>query len=86
MESRSIQTLIVDDEPVARRLLREGLEHIPEIAILGEASNGREALQKIGKLKPDLVFLDLQMPVLGGFEVVRALSGPNIPAIIIVRV
>lgn len=84
MDSRSIQTLIVDDEPVARRLLREELERIPEIAILGEASNGREALQKIGRLKPDLVFLDLQMPVLSGFEVVRGLSGPSIPAIIIV--
>src|ERR1700741_4864171 len=84
MDPRPIQTLIVDDEPVARRLLREGLERIPEIAILGEASNGREALQKIGKLKPDLVFLDLQMPVLSGFEVVRGLSGSSLPAVVIV--
>lgn len=81
---RRIQTLIVDDEPIARRLLREELEPIPEISILGEASNGREALQKIEKLKPDLVFLDLQMPVLSGFEVVQGLSGPSLPVIIIV--
>ena len=84
MDPRPIQTLIVDDEPIARRLLRDELERIPEIVILGEASNGREALQKIGKLKPDLVFLDLQMPVLSGFEVVRNLSGPSLPAVIIV--
>jgi two-component system LytT family response regulator len=81
---RRIQTLIVDDEPIARQLLREELERIPEVSILGEASNGREALQKIGKLKPDLVFLDLQMPVLSGFEVVEGLSGPSLPVIIIV--
>jgi two-component system LytT family response regulator len=84
MDPRAIQTLIVDDEPVARRLLHEELERIPEIVILGEASNGREALQKIGKLKPDLVFLDLQMPVMSGFEVVRGLSGPSLPAVVIV--
>src|ERR1700752_2463497 len=84
MDPHAIQTLIVDDEPVARRLLREELERIPEIVILGEASNGREALQKIGKLKPDLVFLDLQMPVMSGFEVVRGLSGPSLPAVVIV--
>jgi two-component system LytT family response regulator len=79
-----IQTLIVDDEPVARRLLREELELLPEIAIVGEAGNGREALQKIEKLKPDLVFLDLQMPVMSGFEVVRSLGGTALPVIVIV--
>jgi two-component system, LytTR family, response regulator len=84
MDHPGIKTLIVDDEPVARRLLREELELIPEIVILGEASNGREALQKIGKLKPDLVFLDLQMPVMSGFEVVRGLSGSPLPAIVVV--
>jgi DNA-binding LytR/AlgR family response regulator len=60
------------------------LERFPEIAILGEASNGREALQKIGKLKPDLVFLDLQMPVMSGFEVVRGLTGSSLPIVVIV--
>lgn len=84
MDSRPIKTLIVDDEPVARRLLREELERMPDIAILGEAANGREALQKIGKLKPDLVFLDLQMPVMSGFEVVRGLTGNCVPIIVIV--
>jgi len=70
VSSHPIKTLIVDDEPVARRLLREGLESLSEIAIVGEAANGKEALQKIGKLKPDLVLLDLQLPVMSGFEVV----------------
>ena len=84
MDPRPIKTLIVDDEPVARNLLREELERLPEIAILGEAANGREALQKIGKLKPDLVFLDLQMPVMSGFEVVRGLTGSPLPIIVIV--
>jgi DNA-binding LytR/AlgR family response regulator len=84
MDPRPIKTLIVDDEPVARNLLREELERLPEIAILGEAANGREALQKIGKLKPDLVFLDLQMPVMSGFEVVRGLTGSCLPIVVIV--
>jgi len=84
MDPRPIRTLIVDDEPVARNLLREELERLPEIAILGEAANGREALQKIGKLKPDLVFLDLQMPVMSGFEVVRGLTGSSLPIVVIV--
>jgi DNA-binding LytR/AlgR family response regulator len=84
MDAGLIKTLIVDDEPVARSLLREELELLPEIAIVGEAANGREALQKIGKLKPDLVFLDLQMPVMSGFEVVHGLGGSSLPVIVIV--
>jgi two-component system, LytTR family, response regulator len=84
MEPRTINTLIVDDEPIARKLLREELELVPEIAIVGEAEDGRDALQKIGKLKPDLVFLDLQMPVMSGLEVVRSLTQPPLPIIVIV--
>jgi len=84
MESRTIDTLIVDDEPIARNVLREELEHWPEITIVGEAENGRDALQKIGRLKPDLVFLDLQMPVMSGLEVVRNLTQTPLPVIVIV--
>jgi CheY-like chemotaxis protein len=51
MDQRRITTLIVDDEPLARRVLREGLELIPEIEITGEAANGRDALQQIAILK-----------------------------------
>lgn len=79
-----MKTLIVDDEPIARRVLREELELLPEVAIVGEASDGREALNQIAKLEPDLVFLDLQMPVMGGFEVVRSLEGQSLPVVVIV--
>ena len=84
MDHRRITTLIVDDEPIALRVLREGLELIPKIEITGEAANGRDALQQITTLKPELVFLDLQMPVMSGFEVVRSLREPPLPVIVIV--
>jgi two-component system, LytTR family, response regulator len=84
MDHRVMKTLIVDDEPIARRILREELEAISEVAIVGEAENGKQALQQIAALKPDLVFLDLQMPIMGGFEVVQRLSGGYLPIIVIV--
>src|SRR5579871_4077391 len=79
-----IRTLIVDDEPIARRVLREELATVADVKIIGEADNGKDALQKIGKLHPDLVFLDLQMPVMSGIEVVRGLGGTHLPVIVIV--
>ncbi len=79
-----MKTLIVDDEPIARRVLREELESFPEVAIVGEAENGKQALQKISELQPDLVFLDLQMPLMGGFEVIQSLAGDRLPVIVIV--
>ena len=81
---RLIKTVIADDEQIARRVLREELELLPEVAIVGEAEDGRQVLQQIVDLRPDLVFLDLQMPGMGGFEVVRHLSGPRLPVIVIV--
>ena len=74
-----MKALIVDDEPIARRVLREELELFPEVLVVGEAGDGKEALQKITKLQPDVVFLDLQMPVMSGFEVVRNLRNPRFP-------
>ncbi|HWC96423.1 MAG TPA: LytTR family DNA-binding domain-containing protein [Candidatus Sulfopaludibacter sp.] len=79
-----MKTLIVDDEPAARRVLREELELMPEIELLGEAEDGKQALRKIEQLKPDLVFLDLQMPAMSGFEVVRSLHGHNLPVVVFV--
>lgn len=79
-----MKTLIVDDEPIARRVLREGLELLPDVEVVGEADNGRSALEQIEKLRPELVFLDLQMPVMSGFEVVRNLAGKTMPIIVIV--
>ncbi|HTX34106.1 MAG TPA: LytTR family DNA-binding domain-containing protein [Bryobacteraceae bacterium] len=69
-----MRTLIVDDEPIARQVLREDLERFADVEIAGEAANGQEALLKIAELQPDLVFLDLQMPVMSGFEVIQNLS------------
>jgi two-component system LytT family response regulator len=82
--SRAIKTLIVDDEPIARKVLREELELLPHVALVGEAENGKEALRMIVELEPDLVFLDLQMPVMQGFEVVRNIRGSRLPVIVIV--
>jgi DNA-binding LytR/AlgR family response regulator len=79
-----MRTLIVDDEPIARRVLCEELQQFPDIVISGEAENGREALEQIRELSPDLVFLDLEMPVMGGFEVVRNLGGERLPVVVIV--
>ena len=78
-----MKALIVDDEPIARRILQEELQAFPEIAVAGEAEDGGQALQQIAKLKPDLVFLDLQMPVMDGFEVVRQLGGGLLPLVVI---
>ncbi len=80
----SLQVLIVDDEPVARKVLREELELFSDVEVLGEAANGREAVEQIHTLRPNLVFLDLQMPAMGGFDVIANLHGGPMPAIIIV--
>jgi CheY-like chemotaxis protein len=84
MNRRVMRTLIVDDEPVARQVLREELETLLEVVVVGEAENGKQALQQIAALQPDLVLLDLQMPVMGGFEVVRKLGGGHLPVVVIV--
>jgi DNA-binding LytR/AlgR family response regulator len=84
-ERMQLKTLIVDDEPVARKVLREELELIDDVQIVGEADNGSEALDKIAVCHPDLVLLDLQMPEMGGLDVVRKLKrGTNMPVIVIV--
>jgi two-component system, LytTR family, response regulator len=84
METRPLKTLIVDDERIARQILREELEALPEVVIIGEAEDGMRALRQIADLRPDLVFLDVQMPVMGGFDVVRNLGGTHLPAIVMV--
>ncbi|MGD0199402.1 MAG: response regulator [Bryobacteraceae bacterium] len=84
MSSALIKSLIVDDEPIARRVLREELEQVRDVEIVGEAEHGQEALRKIAALEPDVVFLDLQMPGMGGFDVIRKLQGGKLPIVVIV--
>ena len=66
-----MRVIIVDDEPLARAVLREHLGLHPDVEIVGECANGFEAVKAIAELAPDLVFLDIQMPKLDGFEVVE---------------
>ena len=74
--SEKIRTVIVDDEELARERLRGLLAKESQVEIVGEAGDGRSALDLIEKLKPDLLFLDVQMPELNGFEVLGALEDP----------
>lgn len=83
-ESSQIRVLIVDDELLAREMLREMLQGDEQVTIVGESTNGREAVESIRTTNPDLLFLDVQMPELGGFEVLEALGKDRIPHIIFV--
>lgn len=80
----SLQVLIVDDEPIARALLVEELAAMRNVKVIGEADTGGAALAAIETLRPDLVLLDVQMPGCDGFEVMRRISGPVIPAVVFV--
>ena len=79
-----IRTLIVDDEPLARRNLRVLLERDAQIEIVDECRNGREAVKAINSLSPDLIFLDIQMPEMDGFDVLARVGPEHIQAIIFV--
>jgi two-component system LytT family response regulator len=82
--SRKIRTMIVDDEPPARRNLRALLKGVPDVELVKECGNGRDAVCQIRALQPDLIFLDVQMPELDGFEVLENLAGHPLPVIIFV--
>ncbi|HKL87593.1 MAG TPA: response regulator, partial [Salinibacter sp.] len=69
-----MRTLIVDDEPPARTLIQEYLEDVDRIEVIGECGNGREAIEAINEQTPDLVFLDVQMPGLDGFDVLERID------------
>ena len=79
-----VRALIVDDEPLARGRLRALLEKEPDAEIVGEAAHGLEAVDRIGELRPDLVFLDIQMPELDGFGVLASIDPEHRPLIIFV--
>jgi two-component system LytT family response regulator len=71
-----VRALIVDDEELARQRLKRLLRAFPEVEVVGEAADGEEALAKIAELRPDLVFLDIQMPGCNGMEVALSLPSP----------
>ncbi|MDQ3799924.1 MAG: response regulator [Acidobacteriota bacterium] len=81
---RNIRVLIVDDEPLARRGIRRLLEREADFEIAGEAGNGQIAAAKIESEKPDLVFLDIQMPLVDGFSLVEKTGAKNLPEIVFV--
>lgn len=80
----NIRTLIVDDEPLARKRIKRLLAEEPDISVIGECGSGREAIALIEETGPDLLFLDIHMPETGGFEVLQTLRAEQMPAIIFV--
>ncbi|MFV8816444.1 LytR/AlgR family response regulator transcription factor [Haliea sp. E17] len=79
-----LNAIIVDDEALARRGLSLRLQHIPGVDVVAECANGQEALAAIATYSPDLVFLDIQMPGINGFDVIRQLQSDNMPMVIFV--
>jgi two-component system LytT family response regulator len=77
-----ISAVIVDDEDLARRILCEYLTDFPEISVVAECANGFEAVKAVSELKPQLLFLDIQMPKLSGFEVLEVID-PDLAVIFV---
>jgi len=77
---KQIRTIIVDDEPIARGRIARLLDQDPEIELVGECRNGHEAIEAVAKHRPDLLFLDVQMPQMNGFEVVQRIPVSACPS------
>ena len=84
MTAGSLTAIVVDDEPLARRGLKLRLAEIDGVDVVRECKNGREAVHSISDEQPDVVFLDIQMPGMDGFDVVRELQADNMPMIVFV--
>jgi two-component system LytT family response regulator len=84
MTNDHIKVLVIDDESLARDLIIEMLKAFDEFQIVGECSDGLEAVKTIERLRPDLIFLDVQMPVLNGLEVIEEIKDEYLPEIIFV--
>ena len=80
----SLRTLIVDDEPLARERVRMMLGMHDDVAVIGEVGDGQQAIDAIRQERPDLVFLDVQMPSVDGFGVLRALEGEIMPHVVFI--
>jgi two-component system, LytTR family, response regulator len=84
MTRNKIRTLIVDDEPIARRNIRALLRGYPEVELIGECGGGAQAVRLIQADPPDLLFLDVQMPGMNGFDVLKQIDLGQVPAVIFV--
>jgi two-component system LytT family response regulator len=82
MRSASWRVLVADDEPAARRGVRQLLATFTDFVVVGECRDGREVLAALDTLLPDVVFLDLQMPEVGGFDVIRLRTRERMPAVV----
>jgi two-component system LytT family response regulator len=79
-----IRAVVVDDEPLARAGVRRMLDQVSDVKVVGEASNGADAVEAVRALKPDLLLLDIQMPEMNGFEVLSALDPQDFGAVIFI--
>jgi two-component system LytT family response regulator len=79
-----LRAIIVDDEDLARRGMRTLLEQAGDVEVVGEYGNGREAIDAIRTLEPDLAYLDVQMPGKTGFDVIEAIEGTHCPHVVFV--
>ena len=84
VERKELRVLVVDDEPLGRRRVLDLLQHEPDVQVVDTAADGAAAIEAIRTLRPDLVFLDVQMPRMSGLDVVRALGPGETPAIVFV--
>jgi two-component system, LytTR family, response regulator len=80
--ARKWRVLIADDEPTARRGVRQLLAAFPDFVVVGECRDGNEVLAALERLAPDVVFLDIQMPEIGGFDVIRRRTPERMPAVV----
>lgn len=81
---KPLRVLLVDDSTLIRDILREILESEPDIRVVGEAADGREAIAKVAELKPDLVTMDIEMPVMGGLEAIeRIIAEHPVPILVV---
>jgi len=81
---QKLRTIIVDDEPLALKLLRTVLSEISDIEIVAECSNGKQAVEAATELEPELIFLDIQMPGMNGFDVIKSLQTDIMPMVVFV--
>ena len=80
----TIRAAIVDDEPLARRRIRNLLAKAPDVEVIAECANGKDAIESLEESPPDLLFLDIQMPEVDGFDVLQAIGRGRVPAVIFV--